>query len=39
MGRLVLTKASLAAAEKRVSDCIAHVCEALVSHTQQPHWV
>ena len=33
MGRLLLTQASLAAAEKRVGDCITHVCEALVSPT------
>ena len=30
MGKLLLTKASLAAAEKRVKECINHICEAQV---------
>ena len=30
MGKLLLTKASLAAAEKRVGECINHICEAQV---------
>ena len=35
MGRVLLVKASLAASEKRVGECIDNICEAQVSTTRK----
>ena len=35
MGRVLLVKATLAASEKRVGECIDNICEAQVSTTSK----